>query len=296
MNNYDDIFNPSTPQFEDKPFDKNAWSEQKQAERQEVYSLADATVESISQNGENFQGYLDVQAKFDRYSVTNVLLITAQMPQATQLRDFDSWRENDVSIKRQEKGIRILEPGNEYTREDGSVGVSYNIKKVFDISQTTTRIKVQPTVNRDDRLLLKALINRAPVPIQPVDEVPNQAGAYYDHNQQIILVQRGMDAQDIFRNVSKELAHAEMAVGRDDYSRENTGFNAYCASYLLCKKNGIDVRGYDFRGLPDTIREADPQKVRAELTEIKETVDTISTKMAKVLEQNKAPRQKEQER
>lgn len=70
-----------------------------------------------------------MQSRFDRYSVGNALLITAQMPQATQFKDFDAWKENGVSIKKQQKGITILEPGEEYTREDSSVGVSYNVKK-----------------------------------------------------------------------------------------------------------------------------------------------------------------------
>lgn len=36
-----------------------------------------------------FQAYLDVQTCFSRYSATNVLLILAQKPDATQLKDFD---------------------------------------------------------------------------------------------------------------------------------------------------------------------------------------------------------------
>lgn len=296
MNNYDDIFNTSEQQEENRPFDKDAWAERKQAERQEVYALADSTAEKITADGSAFKDYLDVQAKFDRYSVTNALLITAQMPQATQFKGFDSWKENGASIKKQQKGISILEPGEEYTRDDGSVGISYNVKKVFDISQTTARTKAQPTVNRDERLLLKALISNPPVPIQSVDELPENVGAYYDHDQQAILVRKGMDAPDIFRSVSKELARAEIAAGHEAYSREDTSFKAYCASYLLCKKNGIDVSGYDFSELPDSIREADPQNIRAELSEIRDAAGDVSARMAKVLEQNKAPRQKEQER
>lgn len=295
MNSYDDIFSTPTPQ-EQQLFDKEAWAERKQAERQEVYNLIDTTAETVSTDGDKFKGYLDVQTKFDRYSVANALLITAQMPNATQLKDFDSWKENGASIKKQQKGISILEPGEEYTREDGSIGISYNVKKVFDVSQTTARAKAQPMVNRDERLLLKALISNPPVPIQSVDELTNNIGALYDHDQQTIFVRKGMDAPDIFRSVSKELAHAGIAAANEDYSREGAGFKAYCTSYMLCKKNGIDVGGYDFKELPDTLREGDGQSVRAELSDIRDTMGDISARMAKVLDQTKAPRQKEQER
>ena len=93
-----------------------------------------------------------------------------------------------------------------------------------------------PAVKLDDRVLLKALIHRTPVPIHTVDSLPNNMGAMYDYSQQVIFVCRGMGAEDIFRSVSKELAHAELAGTRQDYNRSDAAFAAYSASYLLCKR------------------------------------------------------------
>ena len=252
----------------------------------------------MAADGSRFRDYLEVQSRFDRYTATNALLILAQKPEATQLRDFESWRSTGAFIKRPEMshGISILEPGDEYRREDGSVGTYYNVKKVYDVSQTNARSKVQPAVSMDERLLLKALIHRPPVPMQTVDELPNNMGALYDHDQQVIFVRRGMTAEDIFRSVSKELAHAEIAGTRSAYRREDAAFAAYSVSYLLCRKYGIDVSGYDFSRLPEGFRETDPQSVRAALTEMRDTANTISGRMYRVLEQNKAPKSKEQER
>lgn len=296
MSSYDDIFEAPAPrrEFSDQPFDKDAWGEKKQAERQAVYDLADATAIEVAGDGGKFQAFLDVQARFDRYSVTNALLILTQMPGATKVKDFDGWKENGATIKRHQKGISILEPGGEYTREDGTTGTYYNVKKVFDISQTTARAK--PPVNADDRLLLKALIHRPPVPIQMADELPGSAGAIYDHDQQAIFVRRGMEAPDLFRCVSLALARAEIAAIRQEYDPDQAAFPAYCASYMLCKKNGVDVSGYDFSTLPEGLRDADAQGIRAVLNEIRDTAHDISARMYRVLEQNKAPRAKEQER
>lgn len=44
----------------------------------------------------------------DRYSATNALLIYKQCPEATQLKDFDGWREENVRIKKGAKSISIL--------------------------------------------------------------------------------------------------------------------------------------------------------------------------------------------
>ena len=169
-------------------------------------------------------------------------------------------------------------------------------KRVFDVSQTTTRTKAQPAVSMDDRLLLRGLISNPPVPMQTVNELPNHMGALYDHDQQVIFVRRGMTADDIFRSVSKELAHAELAAVNENYTREGAAFAAYSVSYMLCRKNGIDCSGYDFSRLPDDFREADAQSVRATLTEIRDAASEISARMARVFEQNKAPKSKEQER
>ena len=293
MNNFDDIFDTAVPG--EQPFDKDAWAERKQAERQAVYDLADTTAADVCADGGKFHVYLDTQAHFDRYSVTNVLLIMAQMPAATQIKDFEAWKAAGASIKRQQKGFSILEPGNEYQREDGTIGTSYNAKKVFDISQTTARLKIQPTVSTDERLLLKALIYHPPVPIQTVDELPGGAGALYDHEQQMIFVRRSMGAADIFRSVSMELAHAEIATVDESYTRENVAFSAYCASYLLCKKYSVDVSSYDFSTLPDSLRDGDTQSQRAALTEIRDTAANISARMSRALDA-RSQQPKEQER
>jgi len=300
MSNFDDIFDAPArqePAYQpDAPFDKDAWKEKKQAERNEAYELIDHAAENVGRDGTALQTYLDVQARFDRYSVGNALLITAQRPDATRIGDFDYWKEQGGYINKNQKAIVILEPGNEYTREDGSIGVSYNVKKVFDISQTTARAKAQPAVHRDERTLIRALINNSPAPIRTEDNLSGNMGAYYDPQSQEILVRRGMDGADIFRSIANELAHAEFAGGAPDYDRNENAFKAYCASYMLCKQNGIDAKGYDFSRLPDSLQGMDAQEIRGELSQIRDAANNISSRMAKVLEQAKPARQQSHER
>ena len=172
MSNFDDIFE-SAPQTDE--FDKEAWAAKKKAERDEVYALADATAEAVCADGGKFRDYLDVQAAFRNYSATNALLILATKPDARRLGDKDFWRDQGVYIKRQEfsRPIKIVESTGEYTRDDGSIGVSYNIKRVYDISQTTARTRAPQAVSHDARALLNALIYKRPAPVQSVDELPN---------------------------------------------------------------------------------------------------------------------------
>ena len=52
MSNFDDIFEGNAPRKgqTNQPFDKEAWAEKKQAERQAVYDLADSTAARTAVN------------------------------------------------------------------------------------------------------------------------------------------------------------------------------------------------------------------------------------------------------
>ena len=234
MSNFDDIFE-SAPQTDE--FDKEAWAAKKKAERDEVYALADATAEAVCADGSKFRNYLDVQATFRNYSATNALLILATKPDARRLGDKDFWRDQGVYIKRQEFGrpIKIVESNGEYTRDDGSIGVSYNIKRVYDISQTTARTRAPQAVFHDARALLNALIYKRPAPVQSVDELPNGIDAVYDREQNAVFVRRGLSANDLFCGLSKALAQAELARTGEEHTEENAVFKAQCVSYILGK-------------------------------------------------------------
>ena len=295
MSNFDDLFDPA-PQNED--FDKEAWAAKKKAERDEVYALADTTADEICTDGGKFRDYLDVQANFRHYSATNALLILATKPDARRLGDKEFWRDQGVYIKRQEfsRPIKIIESNGEYTRDDGSIGVSYNIKRVYDISQTTSRMRAQPPVSYDQRALLNALIYKRPVEIRSVDELPDHASAIYDHEQKVIFVCRGLDADNLFCGLSKAIAEAEIALTTDEYIPENASYKAHCVSYILGKEFGFEVSDYNFGNPSDLLRTDDPQAIRAELSEIRDTAYDISARMARSLEKSKEPRQNEQER
>ena len=67
-------------------------------------------------------------------------------------------------------GIKILEPGDSYTRSDGSSAISYNVKKMFDISQTTSTQKPR-TINYDDRVKFTALLKDRKDAIKAPDKI-----------------------------------------------------------------------------------------------------------------------------
>ena len=285
MNNYDSIFNSQPKQSDSKSFssfNKEEWAASKKQEREQAYALIDETAEAMTADGEILRSYLDVQTRFDRYSVGNALLITAQMPEANRLGSFDDWKEKNIYIKKGESGIIILEPGEEFTREDGSIGVSYNSKKVFDISQTTSRPRPVSAVSIDPSLLLQALIHNAPCEIKISDQLPDGLAAAYFPEEKVIRVRQGMDAPDIFRSLSQELAHAHLDKG--SYKRNECALTAYCASYILCQRYGVPTDHFRFDRVPESLRGMDAKTIRAELGRIRDVSNDISASMSRVLE------------
>lgn len=299
MSSFDDLFwqeNEQPASRNDQPFDKESWKQQKQEQRETVYAMIDDTALTVAQDGAAFQKYLDVQSRFDRYSVANALLILAQKPDATRIADFDTWKEQGAYIRKKESGFYILEPGEEYQRDDGTTGISYNPKKMFDISQTGNSHKRKTPTYPDDRTRIKALMDHAPVPIRISDTLQEGTNALYHPEAREIQVRKGMDASNIFRALSQELAHAEIDNGDGSYNRSTHAFHAYCVSYMLCKQYGVDTNGYRFDRAPQMLEGLDAQEIRAELSVIREAAVEISGRMNRMLAQQRQQKRQEPER
>ena len=277
MENFDDLFSPQPDQREDAPFDKDAWAAKKQAEREGVYLMIDTYAHEMSIDGGLFRSYLDVQARFDLYSVSNAILVAAQCPEATKLADFDHWKDSGVYVKRGADAITILEPGKEYKKDDGSVGVSYNVKKVFDISQTRAEQRPAPAVARDGRLLLKALMNNAPCRFSISNKLPEGTNMAYSAQDNIIYVRQGLDAPTIFRGLAQELARAHM--DRGGITCESPDFAAYSVAYMLCKRNNVPVEGFSFDRMPECYAMMDAKALRAEVGVMRDVAGTITADM-----------------
>ena len=267
--------------------------------RSRCYEMSEQMTAAVATDGQTFKQYLDVQSRFDRYTANNALLIMAQNPDAQKIGDYGYWRDQGAYVKRQERNnpILIMEPGKEYEREDGSTGTYYNAKKVYDISQTNARDRIQqaqPEIT--DTQLVRAVVNNPLVAIVAAepDQMPEDKGALFEPEESCIYVRKGMSAQEIFRSVTPELALARFADGDKNYDRNEDAFHAYCASYLLCKKYGVDTQGFDFTHAPEFFEGMEPQEVRGELAKARDAANNISSRMAKVLEQNRSQSQRQQ--
>ena len=276
-----------------RPFNKEEWAAQKQEQRKAAYELIDTTCEKMMADGGAFQQYLDVQGHFDRYSVNNAILVSAQMPEATQLKDYGSWKQSRAYVDRDAQKITILEPGKEYEREDGSKAVGYNAKVVYDISQTSAKDRQQPQEAKTMRELVSAMIDASPVSFVPVDDL--ELPAFYDSAQQTIFIKTGLNEEQLFVSMAKEVSAAVFDFKHKE-SRDASDFKSFCVAYMVSSRYGVDTKGFNFDKLPKEFEGMETQEFKGQLGSMRDVLGEIQSDMYKSLEKNKPPKSKEQER
>ena len=276
-----------------KAFNKEEWAAQKQEQRKEAYELIDTTCGQMMTDGGAFQQYLDVQGHFDRYSVNNAILVSAQMPEATQLKDYGSWKQSRAYVDKDAQKITILEPGKEYEREDGSKAVGYNAKVVYDISQTSAKDRQQPQEAKTMRELVSAMIDASPVSFVPVDDL--ELPAFYDSAQQTIFIKTGLSEEQLFVSMAKEVSAAVFDFKHKE-SRDASEFKSFCVAYMVSSRYGVDTKGFRFDNLPKEFAGMETQEFKGQLGSMRDVLGEIQSDMYKSLEKNKPPKSKEQER
>ena len=244
-------------------------------------------------SGDSFRQYLDVQGRFDRYSVNNAILVSAQMPEATQLKEKAAWKQSRVYVNKDAKKVVILEPSKEYTRDDGSKAVGYNAKEVYDISETSAKDRQEAQEKKSMRELVSALIDASPVPFVPVADL--EMPAYYDSEQQSIFIRTGLNEEQLFVSMAKEVSAAVFDFKHNE-SREASEFKSYCVAYMISSRYGVDTRGFNFSRLPKELAEMDTQAFKGELGSMRDVLGEIQSEMYKSMEKNKPAKSKEQER
>lgn len=92
--------------------------------------------------------YLTAMSRFHNYSFGNVLEIARQMPTATRVAGFWTWKNLGRSVKAGQKGIRILAPivgvrrkkdaeaNKDITKQNERILLGFRNAYVFDVSQT----------------------------------------------------------------------------------------------------------------------------------------------------------------
>ena len=258
------------------------WKQEKSEERKEVFRMLDISTKEILESPMRFKNYLKLQGQFDRYSVTNVLLINKQKPSATKLKDFDGWAKEDRHIIKGMHGIKILQP-EKYTMQDGREGTSYQVKKIFDVSQVTGIEKSAFPTGRDR--MVTTLVRTLPYQVKEVESLDfDNNGAYYQEDEQCLYVVSGARNNQYFLQfLTMEIGYAEIKNQFIHMDDPMANFMAKCVACEVCGRYGQNIDPFEFDDIPDDWKKLQPKDLRKRLNDIREASNRIIARTSEVL-------------
>lgn len=282
-----------------KVFDKEQWKEQKQHEMEETFQLLNDHTQQVSLDPHKLLDYLELQARIPALSVGNAILILAQRDGVvTKMATFKDWQAQGRSVKKGEIGCRVLMPVN-YKRDDGSVGTSFRVTRIFDIAQTHgPQVKERATVAPELSQLVTSIVRESPVPIVKDDSLSIEQIGVYDPVSRKIQMRGDVSDEAAFPVLARELSHVALASNNNDtYDRDLMSSLATCASWLICKRYGLATPNLPLEKLRDDISSGEPVQIRAALNEIRQAANLTCSRIERGLEpiKDSAPLKKKNE-
>ncbi len=216
--------------------------------------------------GEDWRRWLEVAARFPRYSFRNTLLIRLQRPEATAVMGYRAWQALGRQVRRGEQGICILAPctyradrhGDDQDDDEGEparVLRGFRVAHVFDVSQTdgeplpapagVTRLEGEAPAGLWDTLAgqIRAAgfdLTRAPI--------PTGANGTTNFAARLVTIEKGLSAAQAVKTLAHELAHVLLHTGVEYATgcRGRAEVEAESVAYIVSQTAGLAAAGYSF--------------------------------------------------
>ena len=235
-------------------------------------------------DGEDWQSWLRVVARFPKYSFRNTLLILMQRPDATTVMGYRAWQALGHQVRKGETSIKILAPCTYKTKrgedEDQDhddeqparkVLRGFRLAHVFDISSTdgdTVRPPAGPTLLEGEAPAglwdtLAAQIAAEGFTLTRA-EIPSGANGTTNFATRTVTVADHLSRAQATKTLAHELAHTCLHDGTE-YAmgcRGQAEVEAESIAFILCQAAGLTTAAYSF-GYVAGWSAGDPKKVKA---------------------------------
>jgi len=269
---------------------KSTGKDKAKALRERIDVMVDGLAKAVDdvRASDTFKSYLDVQARFHRYSWHNSMLILWQRPDASRVAGFQTWKKLGRHVRQGERGIMIFAPcpfHKERERNDGTTesvdGVFFKPVHVFDVSQTDGKALPDvdvPIIDADAEALLTALERVVAkrgfrLEYQTLD---GSANGFTDKSGRIVIRSDnpiGHKAHTLAHELAHQALHFDKANRPDKLTRDVAELEAESVAYVVCKHFGIDADVTASRYI--ALWSGDGKAMRESLQRIAETARTI---------------------
>ena len=296
----------------------------------EITERLEAGVKEYMTSDVQFRKVLEAMSKFHHYSANNVLLIAMQMPEATRVASYTTWKTKfNRQVMRGQKGLSIIAPAPVKERREREVIDSrtgspvlgadgkpkteevevtiprFKVEKVFDLSQTTGDPLPELDVAEltgdaaHYQMFMDALTAISPVPIRFAD-IDSGAKGYYHTIDKEIVIQKGMSESQTLKTLVHEVSHARLH-DRDAMKAEGVAksaqqkeLEAESIAYTVMFHYHMDTSGYSIPYLASWSGrqlKACMDTIRRTAGEIIEEMDTFMAERMKELAAEKTAEQ-----
>lgn len=270
----------------DSPRYGNRTRDKAQELRQRIDDSLDGLAKAVDdvRASETFRKFLEVQARFHRYSWHNSLLICMQRPDATRVAGYKTWQSLGRQVCKGEHGIMIFAPcpwkrqvERDYGETELEQGIYFRAVHVFDVAQTEGQdlpdVDV-PTVDTAADGLLADLLRVAEQRGIAVNFDRLSGGLFGVSKGGTIDVDNGHATGQQAKTLAHELAHEALhKADRTGLTRSMAELEAESVAYVVCLHFGLDteVRASRYIALWD----GDSKALRASLERIADTAREI---------------------
>lgn len=212
-------------------------------------------------SGDDWAQMLQAAAHFHHYSANNVMLILCQMPTATRVAGFQTWKQLGRHVRKGEHAIRILAPCRYKTEtEDGDEAWAvrgFTTACVFDISQT----------EGDDIAEVRPALLEGEAPADLWTGLAKQVAAagfmlsrgdcggangVTNYATRTVTVRADVDDAQACKTLAHELAHVMLhdrtgtawSLCMEPGSRRLGEIEAESVAYIVCAAAGMSTDGY----------------------------------------------------
>ena len=180
-------------------------------------------------DSERWESWLRSLSRFHDYSLGNTILIAMQMPTATHVASFRSWkRDFNRYVRKGERGIEILVPmlvkdRDEDADEERRRLVGFRVGHVFDVSQTDGE------------------------PLPTLVGLPEGTNGFFRRGE-LVAIREGMSEGQTVKTALHELAHSRLHDGDPEGmpDRAMREVQAESVAYAVSAALGLDTSGYSF--------------------------------------------------
>ena len=281
----------------------------------EITERLEAGVKEYMTSDVQFRKVLEAMSKFHHYSANNVLLIAMQMPEATRVASYTTWKTKfNRQVMRGQKGLSIIAPAPVKERREREVIDSrtgspvlgtdgkpkteevevtiprFKVEKVFDLSQTTgdplPELDVAELTGDAEhyQMFMDALTAISPVPIRFAD-IDSGAKGYYHTIDKEIVIQKGMSESQTLKTLVHEVSHARLH-DRDAMKAEGVAksaqqkeLEAESIAYTVMFHYHMDTSGYSIPYLASWSGSQDTKQLKACMDTIRRTAGEIIEEM-----------------